>query len=76
MKIYEIYRYGRWMREIRGEESDLLQWVRDNVPANSETGIREGSLDSPQTKKILYNDLKVHNYEVKTRRYYNDKAKD
>ena len=47
MKIYEIYRYGRWMREIKGEEADLLQWVHDNVPANSETGIREGSLDSP-----------------------------
>lgn len=67
MKTYEIYRYGRWVREINGSEIDLLRWVRDNVPANCELGIRAGELTSIQTKAMLYNDLKVHNYEVKIR---------
>lgn len=63
MKQYIIEKYGRRIREIIGNEVDLLHWIRDNVPpVLKKTAIR--GTDVLCHKKPLYEDAKAANLEI------------
>ena len=57
MSHYRIYRFGHLVREIDGEETNLLEWIRDNVPAQNRQGIRKG--DVMFWKRLLYEDARL-----------------
>ena len=66
MKVWKIYRFGRFVREINGDERKLLEWIQNNVPAANKLDIRTG--DVSFNKYLLYEDARSAGYTINSRK--------
>lgn len=66
MKVWKIYRFGRLVREINGDERKLLEWIQNNVPAVNKSGIRTG--DVSFNKHLLYEDARRAGFTINSRK--------
>lgn len=66
MKVWKIYRFGRFVREINADERKLLEWIQNNVPAANKSGIRTG--DVSFNKYLLYEDARSAGYTINSRK--------
>ena len=66
MKVWKIYRYGHLVREINGPETAVLEWIRNNIPAQNRAGIRTGDVENQ--KYQLYEDARVAGVTINSKR--------
>ena len=59
---FRVFRFGRFVQAITGTESGLLKWIRDNVPAQTKSGYRSGSVMA--NREHLYEDARALNYTI------------
>ena len=65
MKCYTISRYGHPVRDIIGKESDLLKWIRENVPPQSDRIAIRGAEVS---KYVLYDDAEAAGIKITSKK--------
>lgn len=65
MRCYSISRFGRPVRDIIGEEKDLLQWIRENVPPKSDRIAIRGAEIS---KYVLYDDAEAAGIKISSKK--------
>lgn len=66
MRTYRIYRFGRLVREINGDEVALLTWIQNNVPATSNSKMRSG--DVRLNREHLYEDVREMGYSINSKK--------